>query len=240
MFAYVGSFFLFFTFCGTVILFPMRNINPTWAHNYIALDIVLSTFFALCANVLTTLACSVLLVDQFQIRWSVFGLINGAVIFGSVANTAINIGAAIACGMGAGLLTVVYFYKIYPWMNRKIVADSYGIFLILATSLIATVFIAPIVLAIESNARVILPSLQSINNPDGDVVPGLNIAGYALTYPAITILVASGFGFLVSLLLKCFDQFDAEKVMSDRLFFNTQHGLRIQKESKRRKYKVQK
>jgi hypothetical protein len=40
-------------------------------------------------------------------------------------------------------------------------------------------------------------------------------------------------GLLVGLILSCLDSFDAEKAMSDKLYFSTVHGLRVQKQSKK-------
>jgi hypothetical protein len=58
-----------------------------------------------------------------------------------------------------------------------------------------------------------------------------------LVYPAVTVLIGSGVGLILSALLKCFYEIDADKAMTDRLFFKSTHGLRVQKIVKRKKKK---
>lgn len=56
-----------------------------------------------------------------------------------------------------------------------------------------------------------------------------------MVYPAVTVLIGSGVGLILSALLKCFYEIDADKAMTDRLFFKSTHGLRVQKIVKRKR-----
>jgi hypothetical protein len=117
VFASVGAFFIFATFCCTTILFSLKNTSPYTERNYIWMELILNTFFSLSSNVLTTTALTVLFVGKLKLRWTIFGLIMGGIIYGCVSQLTTNIGAAIACGAGSGLLTVIYFDKVYQILN---------------------------------------------------------------------------------------------------------------------------
>ena len=155
---------MFFTFCTTSILHTLKNNTPAAALNHIWMQGVINSFFSLSSNILSTFTLSVLLESKFVIRWSIFGLIMGGVIFGSVAEISGNISAAIACGSGSGLLTVIFFSKIYPIINRETVSDAVGLLLMLATSIIATVVIAPIFLVSNWKVSLYVPVLANSNN----------------------------------------------------------------------------
>jgi ammonia channel protein AmtB len=45
------------------------------------------------------------------------GTIMGAVLYGPVAGTSVNIGAAIALGIAAGFISALFFKKLYPRLN---------------------------------------------------------------------------------------------------------------------------
>lgn len=70
----------------------------------------------------------------------------GAIIYGPVAGTCINIGAAIASGIFAGFFSTFFYKKIYPKLNASGVRDTFGLFSIWIISFIATFLIAPIVI----------------------------------------------------------------------------------------------
>lgn len=146
IFAHIGMFFLFFTFCATTILFSMKNSTPGFERNYIWQEAFISCFFAESSAILFSYAFSILFKDKISVKESIFSMIMGAIIYGTIAGVCINIGAAIACGLAAGLLVAVYFRFIEPLINSRRVIDSYGLFLLLAISLIATLLIPQVVL----------------------------------------------------------------------------------------------
>ena len=197
---------------------------------------VLNSFFALSSNVLMTFTFSILFEGKFVVRWSIFGLIMGGVIFGSVAELTGQIGAAIACGSGSGLLTVIYYSKIYPMINRETVSDMMGLILMLTISLLATVVVVPVLLVAYFKTGITLqPLANGSNNPT--TVSSLAIVGWSLVYPAITVLIGCGVGLILSFVLRLFIEIDADKAMTDKLFFKSTHGLRVQKIVKRKKKK---
>lgn len=157
----------------------------------------------------------------------------GGIIFGSVAGFCSNIGAAIACGFGAGLLANLYFSFIYYKLNAKRVIDNYGSLMIVAVSLIATVVIAPIVLITYRDHDVVLGTLQSSSSNTGTVIANKQVAGYSLTYPAISTFIGCGSGLILSLVLKLMDKLDANKTLTDELYFELSHGLRPTKPKER-------
>jgi hypothetical protein len=155
---------VFFTFATTSILYTLKNNTPSTALNHIWMQGILNSFFALSSNVLSTFTLSVLLEGKFVVRWSIFGLIMGGVLYGSVAEISGNIGAAIACGSGSGLLTVIFYSKIYPMINRDTVSDAMGLILMLVVSLLSTAVVSPILLVLYSKIKLYIPSLVNINS----------------------------------------------------------------------------
>jgi predicted PurR-regulated permease PerM len=70
----------------------------------------------------------------------------GAILYGPVAGTCVNIGAAIAIGLTAGFISSLFFKKVYPKLNEQGVRDSFGIILVLLISFLATFVFSPIVI----------------------------------------------------------------------------------------------
>jgi hypothetical protein len=73
-------------------------------------------------------------------------MIGGAIICGSIAGTLDNIGAMMALGTFAGIISSLYFGFIHPKINKNNIFDTYGIFYIFIVSLFGTMFVAPVVL----------------------------------------------------------------------------------------------
>jgi hypothetical protein len=76
-----------------------------------------------------------------------------------VAGTCVNIGAAIASGLFAGLISAVAYRKIYKKINEKSLFDSYGALNTLFISFFGTFVIAPIILIAYYNRTWILTTL---------------------------------------------------------------------------------
>ena len=77
-------------------------------------------------------------------------------MYGSVAGTSINIGAAIAVGLCAGFISALFFEKIYLAFNKSQIKDSFGGLSFLFVSFIGTFLIAPTVLKAYYNYDVTL------------------------------------------------------------------------------------
>ena len=215
----------------------MKSTPASSVRNYMWMESILNCFFSLSANVLTTAVMNIFIKEKFLVRWMVFGVIGGGIIYGSVAQLGINIGAAIGSGSGASLLTVLYYYLIYPKLNRKRVIDSLGIIYVLIVSLCSSLIVSPYTLRVYYSNGVPLPALATSSSPGGEPVPNKELAGWTLTFPAITILIGGASGALVCLLLRCFNEmdFEEENIMSDKMFMLSSHGLRSQKEKKKKK-----
>lgn len=81
-----------------------------------------------------------------------------------------NIGAAIGCGLGAGFFSAIFYRFIYPKINRKKVIDTYGLFLILFISILATTVIPPIVIFLYEKYSIVVSTLQVDSSSKGGVV----------------------------------------------------------------------
>ena len=106
-----------------------------------------------------------------MVRWMIFSVIGGGIMYGCVAQIGLNIGAAIGCGSGSSLLAALYLYVIYPRVNKTYVFDSFGIIYVLMVSLAATLIVAPYTLRVYYSNGVILPTLATTSSPGGEAVP---------------------------------------------------------------------
>ena len=70
-------------------------------------------------------------------------------------------------------------------------------------------------------------------------MPSQTVAMWSLAYPGISILIGSAFGALICFLLSFFNDIDTEEemIMTDKMYFDARHGLRVQKEKKSKKKK---
>ena len=105
------------------------------------------------ASVIFYYAISVLIgkKKRLEIRGSMIGTLVGAIIYGPIAGTCENIGASIAVGLFAGIISAFFFEKLYPRINKRGIRDSFGGLLVLTISLIGSFVIAPIVMISYKN-----------------------------------------------------------------------------------------
>lgn len=137
------------------------------------------------------------------IRGSLIGTITGAIIYGPVAGTCINIGAAIACGLLAGFISALFFEKVFPAINANTVKDSFGMFGILLVSFIGTFFISPIVIKTYYNYSVDLPTLYASNSPSTSYfISNKDSAGWVLVFVGVSSAIGLLSGLIMGLLLR--------------------------------------
>jgi ammonia channel protein AmtB len=67
--------------------------------------------------VLTSSALTVLFTGKTGVWEIVLGIICGGIVFGPIAGTAVNIGAAITCGIISGIIVSIYSWKIKSKIN---------------------------------------------------------------------------------------------------------------------------
>jgi hypothetical protein len=124
-------------------------------------------------------------------------------MFGPVAGTCTNIGAAIACGLFAGFLSAGFYSKIFPKLNKNGVCDGFGLTLILIVSFLATFVISPIVIRTYYNYDVVLPTLASVTSPAGNIITNVDAAGWSLVFVGIAVGLGLTCGQAVGFLLRC-------------------------------------
>jgi hypothetical protein len=114
--AQIGTFFLFLSFCASTTLYVPKFTRATGetARSFVWVEAILGCFFALSASVIASYASAVLFseTNRFGIKQSVIGTILGAIMYGPVAGTCFNIGAAIACGLFAGFIGTLLLSKL--------------------------------------------------------------------------------------------------------------------------------
>lgn len=141
---------------------------------------------------------SAIIKKKFGLREIHFGMIGGAILAGPVAGTMDNIGAFMALGTFAGILSVIYFGKVHSKINRQTIFDTYGAIYIALISFFGTMFVSPIVIIgmvrNEVNSNLLMNIL--ISNADS--------AGWVLIYVGISVGIALFSGLFVGLIIKCF------------------------------------
>jgi hypothetical protein len=138
-------------------------------------------------------------------------MIGGAILAGPVAGTLTNIGAFMAMGTFAGIISSLYFGKIHPKLNKSNVRDTYGALYIAIVSFLGTFVVAPLVL-IGMVRNEVFSSLL-MNSP----LTNSDIAGWSLAYVGISVGVALVAGFSVGAFMMCMEkevigEFDDENI----------------------------
>lgn len=124
-------------------------------------------------------------------------MIGGAIVSGPIAGTLDNIGAFMALGTFAGILSAIYFGFIHPKLNATRVRDTYGALYIFIISFLGTFFIQPIVLIGMVRNTVYSNLLMNVPITNGDV------AGWSLAYVGISVGIALVAGFGIGAIMRC-------------------------------------
>lgn len=134
---------------------------------------------ALNASVLTTYATSIIVNGKIGMREALLGTISGGILYGSIANVNGNIGAAIAIGTLAGIISALWYRFVFPSINGlNTIRDSMGMFGLGIISFLGTFFVAPIVIIALYNNQPPLLNIEVVSNP--------NSAGWVLSYVGIS------------------------------------------------------
>lgn len=227
--ALIGSFFVFLSFCTTTTFFPIKftPAQAEFARSYIWQEAYLAIFFAMSSSVISSTALTVLFNGKTGVWEIILGIICGGIVFGPIAGTAVNIGAAITCGIISGIFLSVYRWKIHKMVNNGRVNDCYGALGVFIVSLVSTFGISPIILIGYYIRTWILPTL-SVSNFDTKGLPLINgsIAGWVLSYVGVSIGVAIGSAFIAGIVFKLVSNNHLEGSRSYD-FFNLEYGLTV-------------
>lgn len=165
--------------------------------------------------------------NKIGIRGSLLGTITGAIMYGSVAGTSINIGAAIAVGIIAGSLSAFFYQKVYPKMNGESIRDSLGLAIVWVVAFLGTFVIAPIVLKTYYNYSVDLATLYPQNSPTGSFfISSKDVAGWSLVYVGISVGIGLLAGILIGLLLKVLEKKNIKSFDDSEYYKSSSYGLR--------------
>jgi len=194
----IGTFLLFLAFMGITACFPIKGFNRTrqiWAESY------MNILFALSASVFTNIFISVLRKNKIGLREVQFGMIGSAILAGPIAGTLDNIGAFMAMGTFAGIISALYFgYIHHRRINEIRVRDTYGAIYIAIISLLGTFFVAPLVLIGMVRNTVNSSLLMGVPITNADV------AGWSLVYVGISVGIGLVSGFGVGALMMCMER----------------------------------
>lgn len=228
--AHLGTFFLFLAFAATSTLYPLKfsKGSSEFERTYFWQEGLISVFLALSASVISNYAFSALLSrsGKLTVRGSLLGTITGAIMYGSVAATSINIGAAIAVGLLAGFFSALYYEKLYVRVNETNVRDSFGYLNILAVSFVGTFIVAPTTLKTYYNYAVSLTTLQASKIATG-YISNLDIAGWVLAYVGISIAIGLASGLIGGLVLRCLQRKSVRFLEDGEMLRVSSFGLRL-------------
>lgn len=209
--AHLGTFFLFLAFCATTPFYTTKyTVSSSESERaFIWQEAFISTFIALSASVIANYAGSVLLNHKAKlgIRGSLVGTITGAIIYGPVAGTCVNIGAAIACGLIAGFVSALFFEKIFPLVNGQTIKDSFGLIGVLFVSFLGTFVVSPTVLKTYYNYSVDLQTLHPANSiSTAYTITNIDSVGWLLVYVGVSAGIGLVGGLVIGLIMKFIEQ----------------------------------
>jgi hypothetical protein len=205
--AHLGTFFLFLAFAATTTMYSLKYsfVSKETQRSFIWQEAFIAIFVAMSASIIFTYAFSILLNpnSKIGIRGSLVGTITGAIMYGPVAGTCINIGAAIAVGLLAGAISAFFFEKIYPKLNASNITDSFGLGVVWIAAFLGTFIVTPTVLKTYYNYSVDLPTLYPQNSPSSAYfISNKDVAGWSLVYVGISVGIGLVGGIIIGLLLK--------------------------------------
>jgi hypothetical protein len=227
--AHLGTFFLFLAFAATTTMFSLKYASSfERERTYVWQEAFISIFIALSASIIFNYAFSVLLNPRHKIgiRGSIVGTLTGAIMYGPVAGTSTNIGAAIAVGLIAGLVSAFFYEKIYPKLNGSLIRDPFGLVNIWIVAFLGTFVVAPIVLSTYQYYSVDLPTLYPQNTSAGNFISKKDVAGWALVYVGVSVGIGLGAGVVLGLMLKVFERINIRYFDDSQLFRQSVYGLR--------------
>ena len=167
---------------------------------------------------------SILIGTKIGVRGSIGGTIVGAVLWGPVSGTCVNIGAAIAVGLIAGLITALDYNALLISENEQEITTSIGRIMV---GSLGTFVIAPIVIKALYNYSVELPTLYSSNSvTTGAVITDKDSAGWVLIYVGISFGISLVGGILIGAFLKCIERKRFRFFDDGELFKSGNYGLR--------------
>jgi len=139
-------------------------------------------------------------------------------MYGPVAGTCMNIGAAIAIGITAGFISSLFFKKVYTLVNSNGVRDSFGILLVFLISFLATFVISPIVIKAYYNYSVNLKTLE-VSSADSLGSPiSIDAAGWVLIYVAISMGIGLATGAVTGITLYILDKLSGHEYDDAQIF----------------------
>ena len=113
----------------------------------------LNTYFAMTASVIITYWSSAAFGGlKIGVRESLVGILSGGIIISAVSGYVNNIGACIAVGSFAGLISGWWLRRIHPSINQNHCYDHLGLVgPILINAVLGATFVAPILMAAFKN-----------------------------------------------------------------------------------------
>jgi len=181
---------------------------------------ILNTYFSLCACVLSAFAMSALLNEhkKFVMEHIQNATLAGGVAIGAVADLMVGPWAALTIGGLAGILSVVGFEFISPWLSKKLhIHDTCGVHNLHGMPGIFGSLISCIVVAFASVAEYgdslsdIMPRFEKLN-PNKEGYGEADIASkqavYQLLALVVTILIALVGGAVTGMIMRMIAQFE--------------------------------
>lgn len=155
------------------------------------------------------------------------GTITGAIMYGPVAGTSVNIGAAIAVGVISGAISAFFYEKVYPKVNGNTIRDALGMGVIWAVAFLGTFVVAPVVLRAYYENSMDLPTLYPQNSPTGQFfISNKDVAGWSLVYVGISVGMGLLAGILIGLLLKAVEKVSVRHFDDSEFYKSSSYGLR--------------
>jgi len=181
---------------------------------------ILNTYFSLCACVLSAFAMSALLNDhkKFVMEHIQNATLAGGVAIGAVADLMVGPWAALTIGGLAGILSVVGFEFVSPWLSKRLhIHDTCGVHNLHGMPGVFGSLISCIVVAFASIAEygdslsAIMPRFEKLDNDKegyGEADIASKQAVYQLLALVVTILIAVVGGSITGMIMRMIAKFE--------------------------------